>query len=158
MAPVYIFTFIYLTVLGLQLRQLGSFLAVFRVLSSCGMGAPEHKSSVAVVCWLRCSVACGILVPQPGTEPMFPALEGRFLTTGPPGKPDIIWSICPRSQSYRVTELNLIWLYYIIHLGLPRGYSVQFSRSFVSDSLQPHGLQHTRLLCPSPTPGVCSNS
>ena len=36
--------------------------------------------------------------------------------------------------------------------------SVQFSRSVVSSSLQPHGLQHTRPSCPSPTPGVCSNS
>ena len=26
------------------------------------------------------------------------------------------------------------------------------------DSLQPHGLQHTRLPCPSPSPGVCSDS
>ena len=33
-----------------------------------------------------------------------------------------------------------------------------FSRSVVSDSLRPHGLQHTRPPCPSPTPGVCSNS
>ena len=36
--------------------------------------------------------------------------------------------------------------------------SVQFSRSVVSDSLQPHALQHARLPCPSPTPGACSNS
>ena len=28
----------------------------------------------------------------------------------------------------------------------------------MSESLQPHGLQHTRLSCPSPTPGACSNS
>ena len=35
--------------------------------------------------------------------------------------------------------------------------SVQFSRSVVSDSLQPHALQHARLPCPSPTPGACSN-
>jgi len=28
----------------------------------------------------------------------------------------------------------------------------------MSDSLRPHGLQHTRLPCPSPTPGACSNS
>ena len=28
----------------------------------------------------------------------------------------------------------------------------------MSDSLWPHGLQHTRLPCPSPTPGACSNS
>ena len=34
----------------------------------------------------------------------------------------------------------------------------QFSRSVVSDSLQPHGLQYTRLPCPSPIPGVYSNS
>ena len=33
-------------------------------------------------------------------------------------------------------------------------FSVQFSRSVVSDSLQPHVLQHTRLPCPSPTPRV----
>ena len=36
--------------------------------------------------------------------------------------------------------------------------SVQFSRSFVSNSLWPHGLQHTRPPCPSPTPEACSNS
>ena len=36
--------------------------------------------------------------------------------------------------------------------------SVQFSRSVVPDSFRPHGLQHTRLPCPSPTPGVYSNS
>ena len=33
-----------------------------------------------------------------------------------------------------------------------------FSYSVVSDSLWPHELQHTRLLCPSPSPGVFSNS
>ena len=36
--------------------------------------------------------------------------------------------------------------------------SVQFSHSVVSNSLWPHGLQHSRLACPSPTPGACSNS
>ena len=30
--------------------------------------------------------------------------------------------------------------------------SVQFSRSVMSYSLQPHGLQHARVPCPSPTP------
>ena len=36
--------------------------------------------------------------------------------------------------------------------------SVQFSRSVMSDSLRPHESQHTRPPCPSPTPGVYSNS
>ena len=33
-----------------------------------------------------------------------------------------------------------------------------FSHSVVSDSLRAHGLQHTRLPCPSPSPRVCSDS
>ena len=37
-------------------------------------------------------------------------------------------------------------------------HSVQLSHSVVSESLQPHGLQHARLPCPSPTSGACSNS
>ena len=39
-----------------------------------------------------------------------------------------------------------------------QGHLVQFSHSVVSDSLQPHELQHTRLPYPSPTPGVHPNS
>ena len=36
--------------------------------------------------------------------------------------------------------------------------SVRFSCSVMSDSLRPHGLQHARSPCPSPTPRVYSNS
>ena len=39
---------------------------------------------------------------------------------------------------------------------LPSSPSVQFSRSIMSNSLWPHGLQHARLPCPSSTPGACS--
>ena len=35
---------------------------------------------------------------------------------------------------------------------------VQFSHSVMSDSLQPHRLQHARLPCPTPTPGAYSSS
>ena len=45
--------------------------------------------------------------------------------------------------------------------GLSRFFSnssVQFTHSVMSDSLQPHESQHTRPPCPSPTPGVYSNS
>ena len=37
-------------------------------------------------------------------------------------------------------------------------WSVQFSPSVMSNSFWPHGLQHARPPCPSPTPGVYSNS
>ena len=36
--------------------------------------------------WAFSSTACGILVSPPGIEPGSPALHGKFLTTGPPGK------------------------------------------------------------------------
>ena len=39
-----------------------------------------------------------------------------------------------------------------------RAPSVQFSHSVVSDSVWPHGLQHSRLPCPSPIPAAYSNS
>ena len=45
------------------------------------------QASVIVAPGLSCPAAHGILVPRPGIEPLSPALEGRFLTTGPPGKP-----------------------------------------------------------------------
>ena len=44
------------------------------------------------------------------------------------------------------------------HISKVSCISVQFSRSVVSNSLQPHGPRHTRPPCPSPTPGVYPNS
>ena len=55
-------------------------------LSSCDSWALEHVGSVVVARHLSSSMACGALVPEPGIEPMCPALQGGFLTTGPRGK------------------------------------------------------------------------
>ena len=41
---------------------------------------------------------------------------------------------------------------------LQRPFSVQVSHSAMSDFLWPHGLQHARIPCPSPSPRDCSNS
>ena len=60
----------------------------------------------------------------------------RYLTCWASHSPSVKWGQC----SYHM------------------GGSVQFSRSVTSDSLQPHELQHARPPCPSPTPGVHSNS
>ena len=43
-------------------------------------------------------------------------------------------------------------------LFLLLSFLVQFSHSVVSDSLQPHKLQHARPPCPSPAPRIHSNS
>ena len=46
----------------------------------------------------------------------------------------------------------------LISMGTKLGSSDQFSRSVVSNSLQPHESQHAGPPCPSPTPGIYSNS
>src|SRR5574340_157918 len=67
---------------------------------------------------------------------------------------------------YMVEDWKLrTWLFLIprthMHTCTPSRHQLLLlllSRSVMSDSLRPHGLQHTRLPCPSPTPGVYSNS
>ena len=56
------------------------------LLPSCGPGALQPMGSVVMAHRLSCPMACGILVPQSEFEPESPALEERFLTTGPPRK------------------------------------------------------------------------
>ena len=45
-----------------------------------------------------------------------------------------------------------------IEMDIPIALFLLFSCQVMSDSLQPHGLQHARLPCPSPSPGVCPSS
>ena len=45
-----------------------------------------------------------------------------------------------------------------VHIVKGVVFPVQLSRSIVSTSLRPHGLQHARLPCPSSSPRTCSNS
>ena len=65
---------------------------LFIYLAASGLGcimwylSLEGTDFLVVVPGLSCSAACGILVPRSGIEPMSPALQGRFLTTGPPVK------------------------------------------------------------------------
>ena len=58
-----------------------------------------------------------------------------------------------------ILQINIMWLYINLDDISIWGQTVsQFSHSVMSDSLQPHGLKHTRPPCLSPTPGVYSNS
>ena len=47
----------------------------------------QHMGFYLVVSRFSCPTASGILVLQPGVEPVSAALEDRFLTTGPQGSP-----------------------------------------------------------------------
>ena len=72
----------------------------------------------------------------------------------------------PWSSSFSKSWINYWSIKWGIHLndlygsflGLKILSSVQFSHSVVSDSLRPHESQHARPPCPSPSPGVHSNS
>ena len=116
------------------------------VLCSCGVQGPEcmgsvvcgmwtlllrRTSSVVVACGLSCPAACGILVPQPGIEPMSPALEDGFFTTGPPGK-------------------SLPVRRYFLHLFMRKGRTQPVLRP---SSLQTHHEKLTQCHRPSPMCG-----
>ena len=84
--------FFVLTALGLHCpARAFSSCSEWGLLSSCGVWVSHYSgfssctASLAVVHRLSCAMACGNL-PGPGIKPMSPALAGRFLTTGPPGK------------------------------------------------------------------------
>ena len=57
-----------------------------------------------------------------------------------------------RGLCFEAKDIALAWFWNLILS------SVQFSRSVMSNSLRPHGLQPTRPPCPSPPPRVYSNS
>ena len=79
----------------------------------------------------------------------------------------IYFPASPTSASHFYDVLQLTKLFHINYLLLTltvtlkveeQKSSVQFSCSVMFDSLRPHGPQHARPPCPSPTPGVYSNS
>ena len=71
-----------------------------------------------------------------------------------------LWLICYTAWEYNYISLPLKSSTQTSHTETlhSSSSSVQYSHSVVSNSLRPHGLQHTRPPCPSPTPGVYSNS
>ena len=73
---------------------------------------------------------------------------------------DLLYSTGNSAQCYMAAWKGELfggeWIYSYIYTYVY--VSVQFSLSVVSDSLRPHGLQHTRLPYPSPTPRAYSNS
>ena len=77
-----------------------------------------------------------------------------------------VWACWNHSFDILLSYLGLVsWVFtFWVSSGLNLGHgcslmpALLFSHSVVSDSLQPRGLQHTRLPCPLPSPTACSNS
>ena len=90
---------------------------------------------------------------------MFNSLQPHELYVACQAPPPMAFSrqeYCKIAHKWERYIYIYIYIYIYTHIWSLKG-SVQFSRSVVSDALQPHGLQHTRPPCPSPTPGVYSN-
>ena len=83
-------------------------------------------------------------------------LVQSFYTSEQRGKGLVSFVLVLLSNTNKQQENNFYRIKNLWKLSLLS--SVQFSRSVVSDSLWLHGLQNTRLPCPSPTPRACSNS
>ena len=95
--------------------------------------------------------ACIILVFQPGIKPVPPTVEARVLIPGPPGKSFVFLSAQYLGWSgFRGTQRELS----LFSLIFPSpAVFLCISRSVVSNSLWPHGLQPARPLCPWHSPG-----
>ena len=61
-------------------------------------------------------------------------------------------------EKLKFRKIVLYHFPHIYHFLCSLFLSFQFAHSVVSDSLRPYALQHTSLPCPSPTPGIYSNS
>ena len=85
--------------------------------------------------WKQSVVPCPVLTVA--SWPAYRFLRRHIRWSGIPISLRIFWSLLWSTQSKVL---------------------VQFSCSVVSDSLRPHELQHARPPCPSPTPGIYSNS
>ena len=83
---------------------LGSLLFCFLAVVSLHGGM---QASLLVTWGLTCLTACWILVLLPGIERTFPPLEGRFLTTGPPGK-SLLRSLYNTIHGFRESVSNYV--------------------------------------------------
>ena len=109
-----------------------------RVQSRLGTWACQQRCSIG--CYLHiCKVSSWLSAAQPAHSPPYLPLF-LFISPGP------------------LEAVKSGWLNETKAAHPGAFIPLLFSCSVMSDSLQPHGLQHARLPCPSLSPGVCSNS
>ena len=97
--------------------------------------------------------------PGPGElSPLQSPLADNEVFFPRPSGQQTVWDFLCAPPSWLNTPINSLSLPFSLSLFLFYPVFVLFSHSVVSDSLWPHGLQHARLPCPSPSLGACSNS
>ena len=104
-------------------------------------------------------ILCCPLLLSPSIFPSIRVFSnGSFLCIRWPKYWSFSFNISPSNEYSGLISFRIDWFDLLAVQFANIRNSVQFSRSVVSDSLRPHGLQHTRLPCPSPTPRAYSNS
>ena len=89
----------------------------------------ERARDMCLLCSGSYSWAFPLHTPSPSKKPALPAFVGFFLQQ--------VWYSDLKERIFQFSSIQ---------------------SPVVSNSFWPHGLQHARLLCPSPTPRACSNS
>ena len=108
------------------------------------------------MCWEGSQVAWGVILSSCSAAPWSPAHKGGKWTRTV-GEPRFVFCLCFVHCLNWWEGMRIFWLMLrFIHL-FNISFVVVQSLSHVQ-LFAPHGLQHTRLPCPSPTPGVCFNS
>ena len=107
-------------------------------------------------------------LPNSGIEPRSPTLQADSLPAEPQGKPKntgvgslSLLQLDLPDPGIKLGSPECRWFIYQLNYQgspFPSFSSAQFSRSVVSNSLQPHEPQNTRPSWPSPSPGVHPNS
>ena len=131
-------------------------------------GSSVHGDSPGKNTGMGCHALLQGIFPTQGLNPGLPHCRQILYHLSHWGSPRILeWVAYSLPRGNFLTQesnqglLHCTWiLYQLSYLGSPpfTFSSVQFSRSVMSDSLRPHELQHARPPCPSPTPGVHSDS
>ena len=131
-------------------------------------GSSVHGDSPGKNTGMGCHALLQGIFPTQGVNPGLPHCRQILYHLSHWGSPRILeWVAYSLPRGNFLTQesnqglLHCTWiLYQLSYLGSPpfTFSSVQFSRSVVPDSLRPHELQYARPPCPSPTPGVHSDS
>ena len=125
------------------------------------------KVKVKVLVTRSCLTLCNPMDCSPPGSSVHGISQARILawgaipfSTGSSQPRDRTWLflLAGRFFTVRATSEALTPCVYVSNHHLCTFSSVQFSYSVMSDSLRPHESQHARPPCPSPTPGVYSNS
>ena len=104
----------------------------------------------------QCSNYCTIALISHASKVMLKILQVRLQQDVNHKLPEVQAGF-RKGRGIRDQIANICWIIEKAR-DFQKNISVQFSYSVISDCLQSHGLQHSRLPCPSPTPGACSNS